>query len=251
MTEKNQIIFGYHAIIEAFKAGKTLDKILLSQKAARNELLDKILVLAKAHEVWIQRVPEVKIEKEARGQNHQGIVAYLSEIRYANLESLITQTFEQGKNPLIVILDGVTDVHNFGAIARATYCAGADGLVIPTQNSAKINSVAIKTSAGALMHLPVCKEKSLKSTLNYLKECGLQIVACTEKGTTNLYDTDFTLPTGIVMGSEGRGIQDALLKLSDMQVKIYMYGKLSSLNVSVATGIVLYEAVRQREFKST
>ncbi|MCS7029246.1 MAG: 23S rRNA (guanosine(2251)-2'-O)-methyltransferase RlmB [Bacteroidia bacterium] len=250
MGEKNQVIFGYHPIIEAFEAGKTIDKILLSHKAGKNELLEKVFTLAKIHNVWIQRVPEVKIEKEARYQNHQGIVAYLSEIKYGHLEEIIAQSFEKGKMPLVVILDGITDVHNFGAIARTAYCAGADALVIPIQNSAKINSVAIKTSAGALMYLPVCKERNLKNTLFYLKECGLQIVACTEKGDIEMYKIDFTLPTAIIMGSEGKGIQNALCQASDIQAKIYMQGKISSLNVSVAAGIILYEAIRQRMFKN-
>lgn len=250
MSDKSQVIFGYHAIIEAFEANKTIDKILLSQKSTKNELLDKIFLFAKVHDVWVQRVPEIKIEKEARNQNHQGIIAYLSEIKYANLEEIITQVFEDGKNPLVVILDSITDIHNFGAIARTTYCAGANALVLPMQNSAKINSVAIKTSAGALLHLPVCREKNLKSTLHYLKECGLQIIACTEKGNNPIYQIDFTQPTAIIMGSEGEGIQSSLLKLSTHQAKIYMEGKISSLNVSVATGIILYEAVRQRKFMS-
>lgn len=248
MSDKNQVIFGYHAILEAFEAGKSIDKILLSHKSTKNELLDKIFTLAKVHEVWIQRVPEIKIEKEARNQNHQGIVAYLSQITYSNLEEVITQTFEAGKVPLIVILDSITDVHNFGAIARTAYCAGAHAMVLPLQNSAKINSVAIKTSAGALMYIPVCREKNLKSAIHYLKECGLQIIACTEKGNTEIYDVDFSQPTAIIMGSEGEGIQPYLLKLCDIQAKIYMEGKISSLNVSVAAGIILYEVVRQRNF---
>lgn len=248
MSDKNQVIFGYRAVLEAFESGKTIDKILLSQKSSKNELLDKIFTFAKIHEVWIQRVPEIKIEKEVRNQNHQGIIAYLSEINYSNLEEIITQTFELGKSPLLVILDGVTDVHNFGAIARTVYCSGAHALIVPIQNSAKINSVAIKTSAGALLHLPVCREKNLKSTVHYLKECGLQIVACTEKGNQDIYEIDFTQPTAVIMGSEGTGIQPALLKLCTNEAKIYMEGKISSLNVSVATGIILYEAVRQRFF---
>jgi 23S rRNA (guanosine2251-2'-O)-methyltransferase len=248
MSDKNQVIFGYHAILEAFEAGKTIDKILLSQKTAKNEILDKIFTLAKVHEVWIQHVPEIKIEKEARNQNHQGILAYLSEISYANLEEVIAQTFEKGKVPLVLILDSITDVHNFGAIARTAYCTGVDAIILPIQNSAKINSVAVKTSAGALMHLPVCREKNLKSVVNYLKECGLQVVASTEKGNTDIYNVDFTQPTAVIMGSEGEGINPSLLKLCDFQAKIYMQGKVSSLNVSVATGIILYEAVRQRNF---
>jgi len=248
MSDKNQVIFGYHAVLEAFEAGKTIDKILVSQKSAKNELLDKIFVLAKAQDVWIQRVPEIKIEKEVRNQNHQGIIAYISQITYSDLENVIAQVFESGKNPLVVILDSITDVHNFGAIARTAHCAGVDALVLPIQNSAKINSVAIKTSAGALLHIPVCREKNLKSTIHYLKECGLQVVACTEKGNSNIYEVDFTQPTAIIMGSEGEGIQPSLLKLCSTEAKIYMEGKISSLNVSVATGIILYEVVRQRKF---
>lgn len=248
MSDKSQVIFGYHAVLEAFEAGKTIDKILLSQKSAKSELLEKIFTLAKVHEVWIQRVPEIRIEKEVRNQNHQGIIAYLSEITYSSLEETVTQTFETGKVPLILILDSITDVHNFGAIARTAYCTGVHAMVLPVQNSAKINSIAIKTSAGALLHIPVCREKNLKSTFHYLKECGLQIVACTEKGNSSIYDVDFTQPTAIIMGSEGEGIQSSLLKLCDVQTRIYMEGKVSSLNVSVATGVILYETVRQRNF---
>ena len=184
--------------------------------------------------------------KRITDKNHQGVVAYLTEINYYNSEEILAEVFEKGKIPLVLILDRVTDVRNFGAIARGAECAGVDFIIIPSRGAAQITGDAIKTSAGALHRIKVCREDNLKTTIEYLKESGLQIVSCHEKTDNLIYDADLTKPTAIIVGSEENGISNEYLKRSDIQVKIPMAGKIASLNVSVASGIVLFEAVKQR-----
>jgi 23S rRNA (guanosine2251-2'-O)-methyltransferase len=238
------LIFGIRAVIEAINADKTIDKILL-QKGLSNELFNQLKKALQGKEIPYQFVPPEKI-KRITDKNHQGVIAFLAEVTYYSTEDLLSQVFEKGKTPLVVILDRVTDVRNFGAIARSAECAGADFIIIPSRGSAQINGDAIKTSAGALHRLPVCREDNLKTTIDYLKESGLQIIACHEKTDKLIYDADLTKPTAIIMGSEENGISGEYLKRSDVQVKIPMPGNIASLNVSVATGIVLFEAVHQR-----
>lgn len=238
------IIFGIRAVIEAIQAGKNVDKILL-QKGLSNDLFNQLRQALRGKEIPYQFVPPEKI-KRLTDKNHQGVVAFIAEVIYYDMEELLAQTFEKGKTPLILILDRVTDVRNFGAIARSAECAGVDFIVIPSRGAAQINGDAIKTSAGALHRLPVCREDNLKTTIERLKESGLQIVACHEKTDQLIYDADFKKPTAIIMGSEEDGISGEYLKRSDFQVKIPMHGNIASLNVSVATGIVLFEAVHQR-----
>ncbi|MDI1356186.1 MAG: 23S rRNA (guanosine(2251)-2'-O)-methyltransferase RlmB [bacterium] len=243
MVEEN-LIFGMRAVIEALNAGKDIEKILL-QKGLSNELYNQLRQALKGQTVPIQFVPPEKL-KRVSDKNHQGVIAYLTEITYYNAEELLSQVFEKGKTPLLLILDRVTDVRNFGAIARSAECAGVDFIIIPSRGAAQINGDAIKTSAGALHRMKVCREDNLKTTIEQLKESGLQIVACHEKTDNLIYDADFTKPTAVIMGSEEDGISNEYLKRSDQQVKIPMTGKIASLNVSVATGIVLFEAVKQR-----
>lgn len=243
MNEEN-LIFGTRAVIEALKAGKDIEKILV-QKGLSNELYNQLRQALRGNTVPIQFVPPEKL-KRITDKNHQGVVAYLTEITYYNTEDLLSQVFENGKTPLVLILDRVTDVRNFGAIARSAECAGVDFIIIPSRGAAQINGDAIKTSAGALHRLKVCREDNLKTTIEYLKESGLQVIACHEKTDKLIYDADFTRPTVVIMGSEENGISNEYLKRSDMQVKIPMPGEIASLNVSVATGIVLFEAVKQR-----
>jgi 23S rRNA (guanosine2251-2'-O)-methyltransferase len=242
--EEANLIFGTRAVIEAVEAGKDIEKIFI-QKGLSNELYHQLRTALRGQAVPIQIVPPEKL-KRITDKNHQGVVAYLTQITYYSSEELLATVFEKGKIPMLLILDRITDVRNFGAIARGAECAGVDFIIIPTRGAAQINGDAIKTSAGALHRLKVCREDNLKTTIEFLKQSGLQIIACHEKTDNLIYAADFTKPTAIIMGSEEDGISNEYLKRSDMQVKIPMVGKIASLNVSVATGIVLFEAVKQR-----
>jgi 23S rRNA (guanosine2251-2'-O)-methyltransferase len=190
-------------------------------------------------------VPLEKINRLTR-KNHQGVFAFISPIDFHNIEDIIPALFEEGKNPLILVLDRITDVRNFGAIARTAECAGADTILIPEQNAAAINADAIKTSAGALHKVTICRTWNLKLALQYLKDSGIQLIGCTEKTQDNMYKPDYTPPTAIIMGSEENGVSPEFLKMCDAKAKIPINGKIASLNVSVATGVILYEAIRQR-----
>jgi 23S rRNA (guanosine2251-2'-O)-methyltransferase len=240
----NNMIFGVRAVIEAISAGKEIDKILL-QKGISNDLFGELRKALVGKEIPYQFVPPEKL-KRVSTKNHQGVIAFLANITYYSTEDLMSSIFEKGKVPLVLILDRVTDVRNFGAVARSAECAGVDMIIIPSRGAAQINADAVKTSAGALHRIPVCREDNLKHTIDYLKESGLQIIACHEKTDKLIYDVNFTLPTCIIMGSEEDGISGEYLKRSDLSAKIPMPGKIASLNVSVATGIVLFEAVHQR-----
>jgi len=242
--EEQNLIFGMRAVIEAVNAGKEIEKIIL-QKGLSNELYNQLRQALKGQTIPIQFVPPEKL-KRVTDKNHQGVIAYLTEITYYNAEELLTNIFEKGKIPLLLILDRITDVRNFGAIARSAECAGVDFIIIPSRGAAQINGDAIKTSAGALHRIPVCREDNLKNVIEYLKTSGLQIIACHEKTDKLFFEADFKKPSAIIMGSEENGISGEYIKRSDAQVKIPMPGKTASLNVSVATGIILFEAVRQR-----
>ena len=242
--EDSHLIFGIRAVIEAIEADKAIDKILL-QKGLSNELFNQLRQALRGKDIPYQFVPPEKIRK-ITDKNHQGVIAYLAEVTYYETEDLLQEVFEQGKNPLVLILDRITDVRNFGAIARSAECAGVDFIIIPSRGAAQINADAIKTSAGALHRIKVCREDNLKNTIDYLKEYNLQIVACHEKTDKMVYDADFKQPTAIIMGSEENGISGEYLKRSQVQVKIPMAGTIASLNVSVATGIILYEVMKQR-----
>ncbi|WP_291781062.1 23S rRNA (guanosine(2251)-2'-O)-methyltransferase RlmB [Cecembia sp.] len=238
-------IFGTRAVMEAVHAGKDIDKILVD-KEVNNELIKELLSLAKQERIPIVRVPDAKLNRITR-KNHQGVVAHMSAIQYASLDNVIESCFSKGIAPLILILDRITDVRNFGAVARTAECAGVHALVIPEKGSAQINSDAVKTSAGALNHLPIARVKNLYYTVKDLKKMGLQVVAVTEKTEQLMYEADFTLPTALIMGSEEDGISDELMGQSDTSVKIPLTGKIESLNVSVSAAVVIYEAIRQRQ----
>lgn len=240
----NDVIFGAHSIIEALKAGKEFNKILFD-KSVRNEFSQEIKELANEIDVHIQYVPLQKLNQITR-KNHQGFVAFISPITYHKIDGIIPQIYEKGETPLLVILDRVTDVRNFGAIARSCECMGAHAIIIPSRGGALITSDAIKTSAGALNKIPVCKEDNLKNTFQLLADSGIQIVACTEKTEQAVSKVDFTVPTAIVMGSEENGISNEYFKYCNEKVLIPMQGEIESLNVSVSAGILLYEASRQR-----
>ena len=242
--EQSEMIFGTRAVIEAIEAGKEIDKILI-KRDIQNELSRELFAALKGTLIPIQRVPVERLNRITR-KNHQGVIAYISSITYQRTEDLVPTLFEKGKNPVFLMLDGVTDVRNFGAIARTCECAGVDAIIIPTNNSAKVNADAIKTSAGALQTLPVCREKSLTNTINYLKQCGFHVVAATEKGDYNYTDGQYTDPICIIMGAEDKGVSYEHLALCDEWIKIPMTGRIESLNVSVAAGILIYEVFRQR-----
>jgi len=246
--EKSDYIFGLRAIIEAIEAGKDIDKVLV-KKDINGDLARELLAKAKEYGVLVRRVPVEKLNRITM-KNHQGAIAILAAVPYQKLENIIPILYEDGKVPLMVVLDGVTDIRNFGAIARTANCAGVDAIVIPSHNSVSITADAVKTSAGALFHIPVCRENSTLDAVKCLKENGYKIVAATEKGAVNYTLTDFTVPVAIVMGAEETGISDEVLRLADDLAAIPIRGAISSLNVSVAAGVMIYEAVRQRNLLS-
>jgi len=243
--EKETKIFGIRTVIEAIRANKTIDKVFL-QNGLSGELSSELEKLLRIKSIKASYVPVEKLNRLSR-KNHQGVFAFISPITFYRTENVIPQLFEEGKNPLILILDRVTDVRNFGAIVRSAECSGVHAIIVPEKGSAAINGDAMKTSAGALSSVPICREFNLKATIDFLKNSGLQVVACTEKTDELIYNPDYKLPTAIVMGSEEDGISDEYLKLSTHKTKIPMMGSIGSLNVSVSAGVILYEAVRQRQ----
>ena len=243
-TEEKNYIFGIRAIIEAVEAGKTIDKLFI-QKGLHNDLFAELWKLVREKRINYKHVPLEKINRLTR-KNHQGVFAFISPIDFHNIEDVIPKLYEEGKNPLILVLDRITDVRNFGAIARTAECAGVDTILIPEQNSAAINGDAIKTSAGALHKVTVCRTWNLKLALQFMKDSGIQLIGCTEKTQDTMYKPDYTSPSAIIMGSEEDGVSPEFLKMCDARAKIPMNGKIASLNVSVATGVILYEALRQR-----
>jgi len=243
-TEERNYIFGIRAIIEAVNAGKTIDKLFI-QKGLHNDLFAELWKLVRLKRINYKHVPLEKINRLTR-KNHQGVFAFISPIDFHNIEDVVPSLYEQGKNPLILVLDRITDVRNFGAIARTAECAGVDAIIIPEQNAAAINADAIKTSAGALHKITVCRTWNLKLAIQFMKESGIQLVGCTEKTQDMMYKPDYTPPTAIIMGSEEDGVSPEFLKMCDARAKIPLAGKIASLNVSVATGVILYEAIRQR-----
>ncbi|WP_420385238.1 23S rRNA (guanosine(2251)-2'-O)-methyltransferase RlmB [Roseivirga sp.] len=243
-NKPTDFIYGTRAVIEAIEAGKEVDKILL-QKDIKNELILELQSMARAHSIPVQKVPLEKLNKVTR-KNHQGVVAYLSSVVYASLDNVITEAYNKGENPLLIILDRITDVRNIGAIARTAECAGAHAIIVPSRNTAQLGADAMKTSAGALNHIAVCRVENLKTTIQEIQSNGIQVLACSEKADDLVYQADFSGPIAIMMGSEEDGISPEYLKLSDAHVKLPIHGQIESLNVSVATGVIIYEALRQR-----
>ena len=247
MSDGNQnAIFGIRPVIEAVNAGKQLDKVMI-KNGLEGDLSQELKELLKRKRIFVQYVPEEKLNKVTR-QNHQGVIAFAAQIEYYDLESVVTTALEGEQPALFLVLDGVTDVRNFGAIARSAECAGANAIIIPAKGSAQINSEAIKASAGALHFIPVVKVPSLRSAIFYLRESGVKIVASTEKAKDMMYKVDMTPPTAIIMGSEDKGISSDNLKFADELIKVPLSGQIESLNVGVAAALVMFEAVRQRIF---
>ncbi len=245
--EKNEMIFGVRAVIEAIQAGKDIDKILV-KKDIQSDLSKELFTVLKGTFTPVQRVPVEKINRITK-KNHQGVVAFISAVTYQKVEDVVPFLYEQGKNPFLVMLDGITDVRNFGAIARTCECAGVDAVIIPSRNSVSVNADAMKTSAGALHTLPVCREQNLTQTIKFLKDSGFKVVAATEKGDYDYTKANYNDPVCIILGAEDTGVPYEHLSLCDEWVKIPVLGKIESLNVSVAAGILIYEAVKQRGFQ--
>jgi 23S rRNA (guanosine2251-2'-O)-methyltransferase len=244
LKKQENLIYGIRPVIETIKAGKEVDKVFI-QKGLQGEHFAELFALLREYEIPYQHVPIEKLNRITR-KNHQGILAFVSAIIYQPIEEIIQSIFEKGENPLILILDRITDVRNFGAIARTAECAGVHAILIPMQGGAQINADAMKTSAGALNNIPVSRSKNLGNTIDFLKNSGLQIAAATEKTDNYYYDIDMSVPTAIIMGSEEDGVSPAYLKKTDHKVRIPIMGTTESLNVSVATGILVFEAVKQR-----
>ena len=244
MQEKSEVIFGTRAVIEAIAAGKEVDKVLV-QKGDRSELVQELLTLSREYHVPVSFVPVEKLNRVTR-KNHQGVIAFLSAVTYASLDNIIHECYTQGRDPFLVLLDQVTDVRNFGAVARTAECLGVDALVVPTKGQARIGGDAMKTSAGALNYLPVCRVNNLRDSLVYLRDSGIRIIACTEKSDQSLPQIDLHGPVALLLGSEEYGIAAEHLRIADELAKIPMSGHIASLNVSVAAAIGMYEVVRQR-----
>ena len=242
--ESNQVVFGIRAVIEAIKSGKEIESLYI-QRGIGGGLIAELKQLLGEHQIVAQQVPVEKLNRITQ-KNHQGVIAFISPITYQKIEDIIPQIFEKGETPLILILDSITDVRNMGAIARTAECSGVHAIVVPAKGSAQINPDAIKTSAGALYKIPVCRHDNFMQTVRFIQESGLQLVCCTEKTQDYIYKPDYTMPTAIVMGSEEDGVRNDIIRIADHLAKIPMYGEIESLNVSVATGIILYEAIRQR-----
>lgn len=242
--EKDTSIFGIRAVIEAINSGKTIDKVFI-QKGLRGELFHELEKLLRAHVISSSFVPAEKLNRLTK-KNHQGVIAKISPIDFYALEDLVLNTVESGKTPLFLLLDQLSDVRNFGAIIRTAECTGVDGIIIQKKGGAPVSGDTIKTSAGAVFKVPICKVDHIKDAIYYLQASGIKTIAATEKTTTNVYDVSFKEPCAIVMGSEGKGVSNSVLKIVDEKAKLPMYGEIASLNVSVACGAFLYEVVRQR-----
>jgi 23S rRNA (guanosine2251-2'-O)-methyltransferase len=244
---KKQMIYGFHPVEEALKTGKALDRIFASN-TLNPKTQAELHKLSRTHNVGVHYVPAPKLKRLSPG-NHQGIIGFISPVEFVPLESFIQGLFESGKTPLLAVLDGVTDVRNFGAICRSVECMGGHAIVIPLKGSAPVQEDAMKTSAGALLHLPIIKVKSLKECITYLNNSGLQTLAFSEKSTQALNEIDLKLPTAMIFGNEDKGVSHSIAELSSQQVKIPMQGVTDSLNVSVSVGIAMYEVSHQRNHK--
>jgi 23S rRNA (guanosine2251-2'-O)-methyltransferase len=242
-SQDNTLIFGTRALIEALEAGKEFEKIFI-QRDLNNPLIRELKQQLKQRDFNYLSVPAEKLDRLTR-KNHQGAVGFLSLVNYFRTEEIVPALFSSSHHPVLLMLDRVTDVRNFGAICRSAECFGVAAVIVPERGAAMINGDTVKASAGAMHRINICREPNLKNTIDYLKDSGFAIVGCTEKGTKTVYDHSFDGPTCIIMGSESDGISHEYLKRCTETVLIPMQGKVSSLNVSVATGIVLYEVNRQ------
>lgn len=242
--DKKDYIFGKRPVVEAIEAGKGIDKILIKRELSADAIHD-LLQLAKHYNIPVQKVPEEKLNRITM-KNHQGVIAIITPITYYRLDDLMINLYEEGKTPCAIILDGVTDAGNFGAIARSVECAGADFILLPEKGSASVTSDAVRASAGALLHVPVCRVKDLSEAIDRMHENGYKVVASTEKGAVDYTNIDFRVPVAIVMGSEYSGISSNIIRKCDELASIPIKGNVGSLNVSAAAAVMLYEVVKQR-----
>jgi 23S rRNA (guanosine2251-2'-O)-methyltransferase len=250
MIEKNfekqpdDFVFGIRAIIEAIRFGKQVDKILMKH-GQKGDLMQELFDLVKEHDIPIQRVPVEKIDRITR-KNHQGVIALISPVTFYKLDDVVAQVFENGQLPFFLALDGISDVRNFGAIVRSAECAGVHGIIVPEKGSSRIGPDAIKTSAGALHKVPICRTASLKKSLQYLLDSGIAVCGASEKAENYFFDQKLNGPICIVLGSEDEGLSDEVFRICQPLLKIPVLGKIESLNVSVAASVLMYEVVRQR-----
>ncbi|WP_274473811.1 23S rRNA (guanosine(2251)-2'-O)-methyltransferase RlmB [Mangrovimonas aestuarii] len=242
--KNNTQIFGIRAVMEAINAGESVDKVFI-QKGLKGELFQQLEQLLRSNSINSSYVPVEKLNR-LTNKKHQGVVAQIAPISFHNLEDLVINTIESGKTPLFLLLDQLSDVRNFGAIIRTAECTGVNGIIIQKKGGAPVTGDTIKTSAGAVFNVPICKVDHIKDAMFHMQASGIQVVAATEKTENLIYDVDFSVPTAIIMGSEGKGISPSILKLVDQKAKLPMQGEIASLNVSVACGAFLYEVVRQR-----
>lgn len=242
--DRKDYIFGKRPIIEAIEAGKSIDKIFVRREMSSDAIKD-LLKIAKDYDIPVQKVPEEKLNRITM-KNHQGVIAIVTPVVYHKLDNLLISLYEEGKTPFAILLDGVTDAGNFGAIARSVECAGGDFILIPEKGSASVTSDAIRASAGALFHVPVCRVKDLSEAIDILHENGYKVIASTEKAKKNYTDVDLKVPVAIVMGSEYSGISSDVIRKCDELASIPIKGKVGSLNVSAAAAVMLYEVVKQR-----
>jgi len=248
MAQDNDMIFGIRPVLEAIKSEKTFDKLFV-QKGLSGELIAELLEATKASKVVVTKVPIEKLSRLTR-KNHQGVVGFISPIEFANIDHIVDQCFVEGRDALLLVLDKITDVRNFGAIVRTAECVGVDAIIVPSRGAAQISGDAMKTSAGALSFVPVCRTNNLLALLKSLQLSGIRLVACTEKSEELYFDEQYTAPTAIVMGAEDNGISPEILSICNQKVKIPLKGMVQSLNVSTSTGIILYEVVRQRSINN-
>jgi 23S rRNA (guanosine2251-2'-O)-methyltransferase len=244
---KQEMVYGIRPVLEAIESDKEVEKVFI-QKGLRSNTFTELMQALKERAVPYQFVPLEKLNRITR-KNHQGVVAYISPVAFYRIEDVLPGIYERGETPFVLMLDRVTDVRNFGAILRTAECAGVHAVIIPSRNTAQLNSGTVKSSAGAIFKVPICRSDNLKTTLDYLKQSGLRVVAATEKADQLCYDADMTGPVALLMGSEGEGISEEYLKKADIRVKIPVLGEIESLNVSVAAGVLMYEIVRQRGIK--
>jgi len=242
--KNDDFIFGIRTVIEAIRFGKDIDKVLI-KRGLKGELFKELLTAINQNGIASQYVPEEKLNRVSR-KNHQGVIALMSPVTFYQLDNVVAEIFEKGENPFILTLDGVSDVRNFGAIVRTAECAGVHAIVIPDKGSARIGSDSVKTSAGALHKMPVCRVASLKKAMEYLQQSGIILYGATEKATENYYNSNFNTPICIIMGAEDTGLSPDILRFCDNLIKIPILGEIQSLNVSVAASVLIYDVVRQR-----
>lgn len=245
---RNNLIYGIHPVMEAMLSGTSIDKLFIQQDL-KGDQVKELKDLARNLSVSVIKAPKEKLNKLCR-KNHQGVVAFTSPIEFASIEAVVQNVFERGEIPLFLMLDKVNDVRNFGSIARSALSSGCHAVIIPHKGSAAINEESVKTSAGALYHLPVCKVLSLGDTIKMLKASGVATIACSEKAEQTIYGADLVRPVNLLFGNEGEGIDPHLVRMAGEEALIPMRGDVGSLNVAVACGVTLYEAVRQRHYAS-